>query len=383
MKKLIVLLLAISMVISLAACGSKEGKAPAESESSESASSESSEETEEESSSAEEPESSEEVVEEVHDVDTIALETEDGTITYSGYEYAGPTFYNEYADGDASKTLIVNFDFTNKAAKPTGVQSVFAIKVYQKGAELSSPDSWGESTEAMNNFFNGSAMKDGTLSIGRAYVINDYSPISIMVESTSNPDTYQMMEVEITEPTIEESEAETEETPVSAAEELKIGDTLSLEFVEMTFDEWGIAEDIKQSITTGNVTRTFGPEPESGNQYIFIKGSIKNLNTEDLPVYDYFIGEFDINGYKYTVSANECYVYTETGEHESMIAPLTTCNYYLYAKIPDELASASEQQISYRFGFYDLFDNYELAKNRSFEDDPISLCPYQYIFQLQ
>ena len=66
-----------------------------------------------------------------------------------------------------------------------------------------------------------------------------------------------------------------------------------------------------------------------------------------------------------------------------MIAPLTTCNYYLYAKIPDELASASEQQISYRFGFYDLFDNYELAKNRSFEDDPISLCPYQYIFQLQ
>ena len=106
-------------------------------------------------------------------------------------------------------------------------------------------------------------------------------------------------------------------------------------------------------------------------------GNAQIITSRELPVYDFFIGEFDIDGYKYEVTANDCEVYTSNGETESSIPPLTEYSFIMYADIPTELAD-NNNSINYRFGFYDMFDNSELSRNKAFEDDPISLCPYQY-----
>lgn len=161
------------------------------------------------------------------------------------------------------------------------------------------------------------------------------------------------------------------------ATELQLNETIQLDFVEITFEECGMDADIRQSIKTDFVTRTTGPQPEDGIQFIYLRGTIKNLSKEDLPVFDFFLGEFDIDGYKYACSANECDILTNNGELVQHIQPLTSYPFTMYAKIPNELAN-NHNSVAFRFGFYDLFANDTLARNRAFEKDPISLCPYQY-----
>ncbi len=172
------------------------------------------------------------------------------------------------------------------------------------------------------------------------------------------------------EPTPEPSEAP---QPTAFA----VGDTIALDFVELTFDTFAIEPDIQQSVTSGYVTRITGPQPQDGKKFAYLRGTIKNLATEALPVHDFFLGEFDINGYRFEVSAGECDILDGEGQTVFQAEPLTTYSFTMYAAIPDELADAPGS-VNFRFGFYDLFDNEELSRNRAFEDDPISLCPHLY-----
>ncbi len=178
----------------------------------------------------------------------------------------------------------------------------------------------------------------------------------------------------------------TEEPTKAAATQLNFNEKISLDFVEIVFEESSIKEDIRKTIKNDesgiSISRTFGPSPEDGKQFIYLSGKIKNLAKEELPVYDFFLGEFDIDGYKFEVSANECDVYTSNGETETSVPPLTEYEFFMYAGIPNELAN-NHSAINYTFGFYDMFDNYELSKNRSFEEDPISMCPYQYAITIK
>lgn len=179
---------------------------------------------------------------------------------------------------------------------------------------------------------------------------------------------------------VEMVEPETEAPMEIHAEELGLGAALSTDFVEMTFNEVIIDEDIQKSVKIDNVTRTTGPEPIPGQVYICLSGIIKNTSTSELPVYDFFLGRFQIGDYKYEVSANDCDILSADGSPESMIAPLMEYEYRIYTAIPAEMAEmvAAGEPYSFTFGFYDGFDNYELSSNRAFEDEPISLCPYQY-----
>ena len=70
------------------------------------------------------------------------------------------------------------------------------------------------------------------------------------------------------------------------------------------------------------------------------------------------------------------------GSPESSVPPLMTYDFTIYAAVPNELAE-SYQAASFRFGFYDMFDNEELSRNKAFEDDPASLCPYYYTMTLK
>lgn len=171
-----------------------------------------------------------------------------------------------------------------------------------------------------------------------------------------------------------------EETNVVASE-IAIGDTLSTEFVEMTFEELTIAEDIKYSVENGSLTITSGPEPISGQLYVCISGKIKNTSKSPLSVSSYFfVGEMNIDGYKYSINSADCEILDGKGMGTYSIDPLTEYVFRFYKAIPESLAN-SYTSAAFRFGFFDLFDTEELRKNAS-EEDPISLCPYQYILSL-
>ncbi len=211
----------------------------------------------------------------------------------------------------------------------------------------------------------------------------EQAPVGGDEQVSDNAEVQAPVEEEVQEPventTEDAPEVPDEGTSDTAIEvvEVTLPDTISTEFVEMTFNEVTIAEDIKYSVTTGFVTRTTGPEPVSGQKYICLTGTIKNTSKEPLPVYDYFIGEFNLDDYIYEVGANDCDILDGEGSTESSIDPLMEYVFRIYTAIPVSLAD-SHSASTFTFGFYDQFDNAELAMNRSFEEDPISLCPYQF-----
>lgn len=186
---------------------------------------------------------------------------------------------------------------------------------------------------------------------------------------------------DVSEQNVAETPSETQtEAPAATAAAIQFGTPITLPFVEMTFTEYSFVEDARQSITKDIVTRTFGPEPVDGKKFILLRGTIKNTDTSNLPVYDFFLGEFDLNGYKYEISANDCQIYDSNGETASQIEPLSTYDFIMYAAIPNELADQNPTG-AFTFGFYDLFDNMDLSYHRS-DDNPISFCPYQYVLTL-
>jgi len=150
----------------------------------------------------------------------------------------------------------------------------------------------------------------------------------------------------------------------------------------MSFDDYVVEADVKYSVTTGYVTRITGPEPLAGQKYICLSGTIQNTSTAPLPVYDFFIGNFKLDEYNYEVDANDIDVLDGEGQTKSEIDPLMTYNYRLYVAIPDALAD-SYSSCNFTFGFFDGFENQELSHIRAFEDNPISLCPYQFDINLK
>ena len=179
---------------------------------------------------------------------------------------------------------------------------------------------------------------------------------------------------------VEMPEPEATEAPPIERPELPLGTALDTGFVFMSFDEVVVQEDIQKSVTIDHVTRTTGPDPLPGQVYICLSGTIKNTSTSELPVYDFFEGRFQIGDYEYSVSANDCDVLSADGSPESTIAPLMEYEYRIYTAIPAELQEfiAAGEPYSFTFGFYDNFDNKDLSYNRSFSEDAIALCPYQF-----
>lgn len=179
-----------------------------------------------------------------------------------------------------------------------------------------------------------------------------------------------------------DTEEPTEPAPVIEATEIHLGETLSTDFVELTFLDATIAPDVKYSVKTGNVTRITGPEPIPGQQYICLTGVIKNISTSPLPVYDFYVGNFNFDGYNYTVESINCDILDGEGSTEHEIDPLMEYTVRIYVAIPDALAEDHASCV-FTFGFYDLFDNEELSYNRAFSDDPIAACPYQFVLPIK
>ena len=179
------------------------------------------------------------------------------------------------------------------------------------------------------------------------------------------------------EPVILETEAPAEEAPAATATEISLGESASTDFVDIRFQDLVVKKDIKLSVTTGVVTRTTGPNPLDGQQYVCLSGKIKNKSTAPLPVYDFYLGKFSIDGYTYEVNATDCDILTPDGQTVTKIDPLVEYDFRIYTAIPDALAN-SYSECNFTFGFFDGFENGELSAIRSFEKEPITHCPYQF-----
>ncbi len=178
MKRILLSLLAAALCVSLAACGSTE---PAEDTAGET------------------------TTEPTNEVDTIHYETEKGTIVYTGYEFADWALVeNNQGLTQDDKVLIVKFDFTNKQANPAQVQSAFQIQAFQNGTEINENLSWssgGAQYDLIGDYFS-DVLKDGTVSFGRLFPLEDSSPVTIMVsDKDGDENAYQMMTIELDQDT--------------------------------------------------------------------------------------------------------------------------------------------------------------------------------------
>lgn len=210
---------------------------------------------------------------------------------------------------------------------------------------------------------------------GRNNDVNVEDPIP----QTTNPvenDPIEMPPMDIEEP------EDTVPPTKPEAEELSMGSVLSTDFVEINFTEVIVERDIQKAVTIDNVTRITGPDPIDGQKYICLSGTIVNTSTEPLPVYDFFVGRFELDAYTYEVTANDCDILSANGDPESMIDPLMEYEIRIYKAIPDALAEQYSTS-SFTFGFYDGFDNKDLSYNKSFAEDPVAECPYQYFIAFQ
>ena len=184
--------------------------------------------------------------------------------------------------------------------------------------------------------------------------------------------------------------------PADAAEELSaeqesdlvmtevfVDDTITLDFVEMTINEVGIEEDIRITISTKSGsftnTQTTGPQPEAGNKFVYIRGTIKNLHTSALSPDRGIFGNVNFDNYVYPVSKGQANISinNEEGRRQSSIEPLMTYTFTLYAAIPDELAENFSKG-SFTFVFDDMFDSTVLQKEYQ-SGDPIAAAKHRYI----
>ena len=151
---------------------------------------------------------------------SIDLTVDGGSIKYVGFEKAHPDLTEEEDD------YVFYFDFTNNVDEPQQSQNVFTIQFFQNGAELKKSVSWsgkaGEQYDVVSAYFN-DALKGGTIHFGRIVIVDDNSPITILVKDRNDSKTSQMMEVDISGAggTSTTGEAETEKNESLTADEVE------------------------------------------------------------------------------------------------------------------------------------------------------------------
>lgn len=129
--------------------------------------------------------------------------------------------------------------------------------------------------------------------------------------------------------------------------QLSAGQTIALDFVEFTVAEMGIADDLQQEFTrSSGYSYKTGPESKSDKEYVYIRGTIKNLATSTLDVR--LKGNVAINGYNY--DDIEISIYDSEGSWNYQIEPLVDYTYILYTEVPNTLAENPENCI-FDFGF--------------------------------
>lgn len=156
----------------------------------------------------------------------------------------------------------------------------------------------------------------------------------------------------------EDEDNSTEAVP-TAAEELRLGGTIDLPFVEMTFSRVQRLNELKFSEKeTGSLAHSLNKNlPNS--KYIAIRGKIKNKSKQPFDLNNGLRGKAYFDGYEYDIG-----FFSVSFE----IEPLLESPFYLYALIPEDLASSFEE-CEFRFGFNDDFQTDYIAYDESIQYD--------------
>jgi len=141
-----------------------------------------------------------------------------------------------------------------------------------------------------------------------------------------------------------------EETPKEPRfTKVNLGDTVTLDFAELTFESAAWSDDIKPTDTSGVYSYM---SDEEGESYFWLCGTLKNTSGEKFNV-DNTYGEivFD-NKYSYTA-----YLIADDGGNDffgDTVKPLKTIKYYIYASCPDEIKESYSSAVV-NFAFKDNF----------------------------
>lgn len=178
-KKLIGMLLAVSLVLPLTACG--------ENGDSNKSKSEDGKETAAQENSAEDVDENEPVT---GTVEKISVDNTEGTLTYTGHEVG--------SDYEGKPVLIVYFDYTNKKDEASYSQLTFYPQAFQNGVECGIGILMDENEAIANS--TKEIQKDVTLNIAQVYELQDsMNPVTLKVtdQSAENlfDDIYQEQEL--------------------------------------------------------------------------------------------------------------------------------------------------------------------------------------------
>lgn len=337
MKKFLALLMAAMMCLMLCACSSSGDKDDSKKDDDSSVV----------GSESKDDETNEE--EKKEDNKPIDFTVDGGTIKYVGVERANEGLTDE------ENVIVVKFAFTSNMDTPAQCQQAFGIKFYQNGVQLDKSLSWsskgGDQYDLVGDYFS-EVMKGGTVTFGRLVQVDDYSPLTIMVNEKLKNDSYQMMELDLgvlngeaasdDAPAGEDAPAtEPAETPTEPAEKedavktIAIGDKIETDKFDFTLNKVELTYELKPKNTSSVYTSYTA---EDGKVYVHIDGTYYNKAKKDACIRDLFIPTADYDdGYTY-----DGFVVIDDGDNSfdwvsSYVAatPLESCHYHGLIECPE------------------------------------------------
>lgn len=156
-----------------------------------------------------------------------------------------------------------------------------------------------------------------------------------------------------------------EAMPSNHTESVTLGDTVSLDFVEISLEETGVSDTILPVDTSRGYSYISDNELE---KYYYVTGVLKNLSGSAYSADDIF-AEMVFDG-KYTYSANLIACAWSNNFYDDYVKSLGTVKYYIYASIPDELIESYSECVL-TFGFA---NNFSVSKYSLSEEK----CDYLY-----
>lgn len=132
---------------------------------------------------------------------------------------------------------------------------------------------------------------------------------------------------------------------------LSVGDTIETDYVCMSLDTYGSADEIRSG--TGQYGSYRYYTSENGDPYFYLFGSFKNLGGTPVDIQHIYV-QFCFDK-KYNYKGEVDGVISTNGDFISDVSPLAEVNYYLYAAVPQELIDTYSSCIV-KIGFTKNFD---------------------------
>lgn len=165
----------------------------------------------------------------------ITIEKSTAKAQYKDWSFAPDGFLGDESY-QAENTLIVDFDYTNLADGEKSMQSDFWVRAYQNGVELNSSFcSYYPGVVPSIDNMNKNVLKDGTITVGWWFYLNDRSPVTITVNSNGGSETvsetmtiYPGEASETEADNVDDTVAEEENTSAGSAD-ASVEDPISIE----------------------------------------------------------------------------------------------------------------------------------------------------------